>query len=237
MWYRTSITRINPTGQIDIDFGNEYKTKLDLKKIIEIRIKENSKTKKTIEAYLKNTNSLLGSLEFEHDDKAVSIEAVYVKEYTTEEMQKYLKALQEVGYQTDQSSISRRRWGIGNLLYKELKKYIKENLPYVTKIMGDVHSKEAFQARNRVFGYPAKVYDWFDEIITPEMTKKHKSLIIPTIETIFSGTEVTEDENPHIIPQGGGLTVVHKLKRNQQKQQNIQDKQLMLPIEQNTNKS
>ena len=212
MWYREAVTRIDPSGQLNIDYGDDYKKRIDPRKFIDFEYIGNEiDAPHIINAYLKGTKNLLGSIEFLPKLRTVDIMSVYVQEYTSSEIQKYLKALTSSGYDVDMSSVSRKGWGIGELLYKEFKNYIRKKFPYVVEIAGDIHSKEAFRARNKAFGLPSEAYGWLDDFITPGMTKQRKTEIIPELEKEFSGTKVNKEGDFEVL--GEGITVRHRLPR------------------------
>ena len=212
MWYREAVTRIDPSGQLNIDYGDDYKKRFDPRKVIDFNyVGSGIETPHIINAYLKGTEQLLGSIEFLPHSRIVDVMSISVQQYTTDQMQKYLQALKDSGYIVDESSVSRKGWGIGELLYREMKSYISKNFPYIVEIAGEVHSKEAFKARNKVFGMPSEVYGWLDEFIIPTMSKKQKQEMIPTIEKEFPGTESNEYGDYNIL--GEGITVRHRLPR------------------------
>lgn len=208
MWYRTSITRMDPSGQLNIDYGNEYQTKFDPKRFIDFKYPQLDGVYNII-AYLKGTDIILGSISFYYSNNSVNIESVGIKEYNSEEMQKYISELQNAGYEIDQTSVSRQGWGIGPLLYKELKKYIKNNFPYAKQILGDVHSYDAFKRRNETFGLPDYVADYIDSFITPEMKPEEKRKVVQELEKKFPGTYY--DEKGYFNTIGEGLSVRHKI--------------------------
>jgi hypothetical protein len=67
--------------------------------------------------------------------------------------------LRDAGYDVDESSVTRTKWGLGKRLYQEMKKFLQKYKPSIRFISGDVHSRDAFQARNSVFGLPVESYD------------------------------------------------------------------------------
>lgn len=199
---------MDPSGQINIDFGDEYPTKFDPKRFIEFKYPRVNGTYNIV-AYLKGTDIILGSISFFYENNSINIEGVGIKEYNSEEIQKYLTALENAGYKTNESSVSRQGWGIGPLLYKELKKYIKNNFPYAKYILGDIHSYDAFKRRNETFGLPDYVADYIDSFITPEMKTKEKRKIVEDIKKRFPGTYY--DEKGYFNTIGEGLSVRHKI--------------------------
>ena len=70
-----------------------------------------------------------------------------------------LKELKAAGYDVDNSSVSRYKWGIGKKLYQEFYKFIMENKPDINYVDGSVHSKDTYDSRVSVFGLPVHAYD------------------------------------------------------------------------------
>lgn len=50
-----------------------------------------------------------------------------------------------------------RRWGIGEILYQELVRFIRKNYKWIRGIRGNVHSREALQTRLQVLGQPSSI--------------------------------------------------------------------------------
>jgi hypothetical protein len=173
MWYREAVTRVDPSGQINMDFPDIKPKPFDLKNVrFDIESYEN--TFYSIKANL--NGRILGYIDFDAKDwsDTASIQLVSLNEYPAyEPKQEWEKPvnptdrtkmdmaseLKDAGYDVDETSITRTKWGLGKKLYQEMKKFIQKHKPHIKYISGDVHSKEAFQTRNSVFGLPIESYD------------------------------------------------------------------------------
>ena len=173
MWYREAATRVDPSGQINMDFPGVKPKPFDLKNI-QFDIEVYNESLYSIKANL--YGKTLGYIDFEAKDYSDTafIHLVSLNEYPSysarEEWEKPINSsdrtkmdmnveLRDAGYDVDESSVTRTKWGLGRKLYQEMKKFLQNNKPTIQYISGDVHSKDAFQARNSVFGLPVESYD------------------------------------------------------------------------------
>lgn len=176
MWYKHAITKVDPSGQINIDFPGIKPKKFDIDSLVDFEIDYDDDWEDyTIVAFLKNGRNL-GHISFEAPDDSDTAKITFatLNEYPasvgTEKWEQplnsedrlkpdMLKELKQAGYDVDESSVSRLKWGIGKRLYEEFKKFIQKNKPNIKFVDGSVHSKEAYNSRNSVFGLPHTAYD------------------------------------------------------------------------------
>ena len=173
MWYRTAITTVNPVGQISMDFPGIKPKKFDVENDVKFELHQEGRNTYQISALLGDGRSL-GYISFYivPEDDTAKIEMVSLREYPTAKVEweesanptdrfksDIIKELKDAGYSVDESSVSRLKWGIGKKLYEEALKFIQNNYPDVQYITGYVHSKDAYQSRNSVFGLPIHAYD------------------------------------------------------------------------------
>ena len=173
MWYREAVTRVDPSGQINMDFPGVKPKPFDLKNI-QFDIEVYNESLYSIKAIL--YGKVLGYIDFEAKDYSDTafIHLVSLNEYPSysarEEWEKPINSsdrtkmdmnveLRDAGYDVDETSITRTKWGLGTRLYQEMKKFLQKYKPSIRFISGDVHSRDAFQARNSVFGLPVESYD------------------------------------------------------------------------------
>ena len=173
MWYRKAVTRVDPSGQINMDFPGVKPKPFDLKNI-QFDIEVYNESLYSIKAIL--YGKVLGYIDFEAKDYSDTafIHLVSLNEYPSysarEEWEKPINSsdrtkmdmnveLRDAGYDVDETSITRTKWGLGTRLYQEMKKFLQKYKPSIRFISGDVHSRDAFQARNSVFGLPVESYD------------------------------------------------------------------------------
>lgn len=173
MWYREAVTRVDPSGQINMDFPGIKPKPFNLKNI-QFDIEVYNDYFYSIKAILNGI--VLGYIDFEAKDYSDTafIQLVSLNEYPSrpgrEEWEKAINPLdrnkmdlnaelRDAGYDVDESSVTRTKWGLGRKLYQEMKKFLQNHKPSIQYIKGDVHSKDAFQVRNSVFGLPVESYD------------------------------------------------------------------------------
>ena len=173
MWYREAVTRVDPSGQINMDFPDVKPKPFDLKNV-KFEIDEPYPNNYSITA--KIYGKVIGFIEFDASDLSdtAKILLVSLNEYpiysAREEWEKPINSsdrtkmdmnveLRDAGYDVDESSVTRTKWGLGTRLYQEMKKFLQKHKPSIRFISGDVHSRDAFQARNSVFGLPVESYD------------------------------------------------------------------------------
>lgn len=173
MWYREAVTRVDPSGQINMDFPDVKPKPFDLKNV-KFEIDEPYPNNYSITA--KIYGKVIGFIEFDASDLSdtAKILLVSLNEYpiysAREEWEKPINSsdrtkmdmnveLRDAGYDVDESSVTRTKWGLGTRLYQEMKKFLQKHKPSIRFISGDVHSRDAFQARNSVFGLPIESYD------------------------------------------------------------------------------
>lgn len=173
MWYREAVTRVDPSGQINMDFSGLKPKPFDLKNV-NFEVNEPYPGNYSITANL--YGKVIGFIEFDASEltDTAHILLVSLNEYPTysprEEWEKPINSsdrtkmdmnveLRDAGYDVDESSVTRTKWGLGTRLYQEMKKFLQKYKPSIRFISGDVHSRDAFQARNSVFGLPVESYD------------------------------------------------------------------------------
>ena len=173
MWYREAVTRVDPSGQINMDFPDVKPKPFDLKNV-KFEVDEPYPNNYSITA--KIYGKVIGFIEFDASDLSdtAKILLVSLNEYpiysAREEWEKPINSsdrtkmdmnveLRDAGYDVDESSVTRTKWGLGTRLYQEMKKFLQKHKPSIRFISGDVHSRDAFQARNSVFGLPIESYD------------------------------------------------------------------------------
>lgn len=179
MWYRQAINSVvvNPSGQLGNVFPGIKPKKFDVDNDVRFKVTQDYKTNEyTITAYHVN-GRILGFIIFRAPDYAdtAQVKQLYLVEYPTkredplnpeEEVlgdplnkqdrfkSDMIEDLSNSGYSADESSITIIRWGIGQALFREAKKFIQNYRPDVKYIKGYITSKEAFKSRNSVFGLP-----------------------------------------------------------------------------------
>jgi len=185
MWYKLAITKVDPSGQINMDFSGkntyplnpgEKPKRFDLNNLkFEVIEDDEYPEEYRLYAYLYDGRKL-GYIDFEAPDSSDTARIIYtsIYEYPTSKDKKeygkpvnpedktkseYLDQLSSAGYLVDDSSITRVDWGIGKKLYQELKKYLQTQKPNIKFITGRVHSKEAFWARFKGLGFPIEATD------------------------------------------------------------------------------
>jgi hypothetical protein len=173
MWYRLAVTRVDPSGQINMDFPGVKPKPFDLKNV-NFEVNEPYPNNYSITANL--YGKVLGYIDFNASDLSdtAHILLVSLNEYPSyapkQEWEKPINPsdrtkvdmsaeLKDAGYDVDESSITRTKWGLGKKLYQEMKKFLQNHKPSIQYIKGDVHSKDAFEVRNSVFGLPIESYD------------------------------------------------------------------------------
>lgn len=228
MWYREAITRVDPSGQINMDFPDIKPKPFDLKNV-EFETEVYNDYLYSIKAKL--YGKTLGFIDFEAKDYSDTafIQLVSLNEYPAyepkEEWEKFVNPtdrskmdmtaeLRDAGYDVDESSITRTKWGLGKKLYQEMKKFLQNHKPTIQYISGDVHSKDAFETRNSVFGLPVESYDTTESYgytideKTPrkereELSKKMPNELLPARFEPMGGGEIPPDS----------FMVKHRLRR------------------------
>lgn len=174
MWYRQAVVNVNPSGQIGMDFPGIKPKKFDIENDVDIKIKKEG-FYYTIYALTKDGREL-GHISFNAGDHASTavIDFSTLVDYPSyigkEDWQKpknpedklkgdLVADLKRAGYDADESSVTRLKWGIGNKLYRELKKFLQQHKPNIDFVEGTVHSRDAYDSRNAIFGLPHKAYD------------------------------------------------------------------------------
>ena len=173
MWYRTAATRVDPSGQINMDFPGIKPKPFNLNNI-KFEVEEFDKNAYRINANL--DEKILGHIDFQAEDYSDTGRILFIELYEyplreaedEEEMfnnpsdrtkMDMLEELKDAEYHVDESSVTRAKWGIGKRLYQEMKKFLQNHKPTIQYISGDVHSRDAFEIRNSVFGLPIESYD------------------------------------------------------------------------------
>jgi hypothetical protein len=203
MWYKLAITKVDPSGQINMDFSGkntyplnpgEKPKRFDLSNLkFEVVQEDPIKYPEEYTLYaLLNDGRKLGYIYFEAPDNSETADIKYtsIYEYPTSIGEKeygkpvnsedktkseYLDQLSSAGYLVDDSSVTRTDWGIGKTLYQELKKFLQENKPNIKFVTGKVHSKEAFWARYKGLGFPVEALDPYQSY-NKEIKEKHSNL-------------------------------------------------------------
>lgn len=173
MWYREAVTRVDPSGQINMDFPDIKAKPFDLRNVqFDTEVYNDA----LYSIVAKINGRVLGHIDFEAKEfsDTAFIQFVSLNEYPayapTQEWEvpknpldrtklDMNAELRDAGYDVDESSITRTKWGLGKKLYQEMKKFLQNHKPQIRYISGDVHSKDAFEARNAVFGLPIESYD------------------------------------------------------------------------------
>lgn len=162
MWYRLAVTRVDPSGQINMDFPGIKPKPFDLNSV---KFEVNNPYSNSYSISARLDDKVLGYIDFDASDYSdtAKILLVSLNEYPSvyEDRTKtdMTAELKDAGYDVDETSVSRTKWGLGKRLYEEMKKFLQRHKPSIQYISGDVHSKDAFQARNKVFGTPVEAYD------------------------------------------------------------------------------
>ncbi len=228
MWYREAVTRVDPSGQINMDFPDIKPKPFNLNNI-EFDIEVYNDYLYSIKAKL--YGKTLGYIDFEAKDYSDTafVQLVSLNEYPAYEPKQEWEQkvnpsdrnkmdmsaeLRDAGYDVDESSVTRTKWGLGKRLYQEMKKFLQNHKPTIQYIKGDVHSKDAFKVRNAVFGLPVESYDpsqsfgyKIDEK-TPkkereELSKKMPNELLPARFEPMGGGDIPPDS----------FMVKHRLKR------------------------
>jgi hypothetical protein len=173
MWYRKAVTRVDPSGQINMDFPYIKPKPFDFKNV-NFEVEEFDKNSYRINANL--DEKILGHIDFQAEDYSDTARILFIELYEyplreaedEEEMfnnpsdrtkMDMLEELKDAEYHVDESSVTRAKWGIGKKLYQEMKNFLQNHKPTIQYISGDVHSRDAFEIRNSVFGLPIESYD------------------------------------------------------------------------------
>lgn len=173
MWYREAVTRVDPSGQINMDFPGFKPKPFDLNNV-KFEVKEPYPDFFSITANI--YGKVIGYIDFEAKDLSdtARILLVTLNEYPSysarEEWEKPINSsdrtkmdmnveLRDAGYDVDETSVTRTKWGLGTRLYQEMKKFLQKYKPSIRFISQDVHSRDAFKASNSVFGLPVESYD------------------------------------------------------------------------------
>lgn len=174
MWYRKAVVNVNPSGQIGMDFPGIKPKPFDVENDVDIKIKKED-FYYTIYALTKDGREL-GHISFNAGDYSSTavIDFSTLIDYPSfigeKDWQKpknpgdklkgdLVSELKKAGYDADESSVTRLKWGIGNKLYRELKKFLQQHKPNIDFVEGTVHSRDAYNSRNAVFGLPHFAYD------------------------------------------------------------------------------
>jgi len=184
MWYKSvlasfdklAVVKVDPSGQINMDFPGIKPKPFNIDKDVDFKLSYDEYWQTyRITAYLKNGRNLGHiSIEVPEGMNTAKIEFVTLNEYPTstgtEQWQKpknpedrlrpgVINELKQAGYDVDESSYTRLKWGIGKRLYEEAKKFLQKSRPDVKFVEGTVHSRDAYNSRNSVFGLPDSAYD------------------------------------------------------------------------------
>jgi len=228
MWYREAATRVDPSGQINMDFPGIKPKPFDLKNV-KFEVKELYSSSYTITANIYGKR--IGYIDFQAKDYSdtAKILLVSLNEYPSysarEEWEEPINSsdrtkmdmnveLRDAGYDVDESSVTRTKWGLGRKLYQEMKNFLQNHKPHIQYISGDVHSKDAFEARNSVFGLPVESYDPSESFgykideKTPrsereELSKKMPNELLPARFDVSGSGDIPPDS----------FMVKHRLKR------------------------
>lgn len=184
MWYKSvlasfdklAVVKVDPSGQINMDFPGVKPKPFNINQALKFKItRDDMFGDYQISAYLNDRK--LGYILFdfpEHNPEIVNVQMVTLQEYPIYKGKEHweesanpedrtksdmIKELINSGYDADETTVTRTKWGIGKRLYQEFQKFVKKTKPEVKFITGDVHSKDAYEARNTVFGLPANVHD------------------------------------------------------------------------------
>jgi hypothetical protein len=175
MWYREAVTRVDPSGQINMDFPDIKPKPFDIENSIQTKLFYDAEDNDyRIKAYINDSEA--GSISFEAPDNSDTAKILFIEvfDFPDQEIPDYLKKifnredktkenllkeLKAAGYDVDNSSVSRYKWGIGKKLYQEFYKFIMENKPNINYVDGSVHSKDTYDSRVSVFGLPVHAYD------------------------------------------------------------------------------
>jgi len=184
MWYKSvlaslckfAVVKVDPSGQINMDFPGIEPKPFNIDQALKFKITEDdSFGDYQISAYL--DDRLLGYILFdfpEYSPNTVHVQMATLQEYPVYKGDEHweqsanpndrtksdmIRELINSGYDADKTTVTRMKWGIGKRLYQEFKKFVKKTKPEVKFITGDVHSKDAYETRNTVFGLPIKVHD------------------------------------------------------------------------------
>ena len=152
MWYKTALTAIDPTGQINFpDMGGHKFNLNDLK--FKVISKNYSSTKSvTIFAYIPAAKNPIGELSstFDRKTNAIDIEGVLVQKIGRIPLEK----LQQ--QHDDQVQLKTTGIGIGKKLYEKFLEVVlsDEEMSKANFVRGSVHSQQAYRAKNNAFGRP-----------------------------------------------------------------------------------
>jgi hypothetical protein len=148
MWYRTALTEIDPSGQINfpdmgtgkLDFNDlSYKIVKRGKKLVERYGRIDSYR---LEVFAPGSEKALGHLDFAYDESSnvIAIELIQVMDIQVDE-------------DTFMTNLGR---GLSTKLYEKMLEYIKSD-PKLSKaehMVSNVQSLQSHKAQNRVFGKP-----------------------------------------------------------------------------------
>ena len=171
MWYRLAVTKMDPSGQLNMDFPG-----ISPKKFKDIKYEVTDEGDGDYRVSAKLFDKLMGFLDFTAPDYSdtAGILLFSLNEYpvyegtegwespaipgdrTKLEMMNEFKSL---GYDVDDSSFTRTKWGIGKGLFLEFVKFLQNYKPDIKYVKGDIHSRDAFLIRQSVLGLPLEAYD------------------------------------------------------------------------------
>lgn len=154
----------NPEGQGVLDLGIKLKYNSDNYEARIVKEKNNNNYHNLdIAAYIKGTDIKLGQIDLHFDKTApeeerfVDVELILIYDPPKAFKDKLKK--QYSPDEIDEFSASRVKWGIGEFLYSSARRLIQERMPEAKYIGGNIHSKEAYHARNKAFGEPLEIQD------------------------------------------------------------------------------
>jgi hypothetical protein len=148
MWYRTALTEIDPSGQMNfpdmgvgkLDFNDlSYKLEKRGKKLVELYGRIDSYR---LEVFAPGSEKALGHLDFAYDESSnvIAIELIQVMDIQVDE-------------DTFMTNLGR---GLSTKLYEKMLEYIKSDskLSKAEHMVSNVQSLQSHKAQNRVFGKP-----------------------------------------------------------------------------------
>jgi hypothetical protein len=151
MWYRTALTEIDPSGQINFpDMGRGKLDFNDLSYKVEKRRTENFPRYGRLDvlrlnAFAPGSTTPIGSIDFAYDEPSNSIVIVLIQVLNI--------------YIDEDTMMTNTGRGISTKLYEQMLEYIQSN-PRLSKaehMVSNVHSLQTHKAQNRVFGNPEAI--------------------------------------------------------------------------------
>lgn len=218
MWYKTALTTIDPTGQINFPDMGGHKFNLNDLRFNVVSRNYSSTRSVSIFAYIPAVRKPIGELTFTFDRQknTIDIEGVLVKKVGNIS----IDDLKEK--HNDEVQLKTTGIGIGKKLYQKFLEVVQndEELSKADYVRGSVHSQQAYKAKNNAFGKPFsatskfhypeerqviqdKIFELEKELEDPNITFIRKSQILQLLNALEyelgKSAPVSHDESLNIL--------------------------------------